>query len=198
MVDVEAEIRAARERGDLHAAATLALEAYGPELLGFLVSLLGDPDAADEAFAQLGEDLWRGLPGFEARSSARTWLYTLARHAAYRLVRGARVRNKYAAPASQISAVAEAVRTRTLPFLRTEARDGIARLRAALDPDDRALLVLRLDRNMSWTEVAAVLAPDEEPVRAAARLRKRFQLVKDRLRERARELGLVGERKDDG
>jgi len=197
-VDSEGEIRQRAEQGDRGAAATLALETYGPELLGFLVTLLGDHDDAAEAFAQLGEDLWRGLPGFAFDCSMRTWLYTLARHAACRLGRGARVRRRHALPLSGVSELAERIRTATLPHLRTEARDAVARLRASLVPDDRALLVLRLDRAMSWTEIAAVLAPEEAAPRAAARLRKRFQLVKERLRGLATAEGLVRGDGDDG
>jgi RNA polymerase sigma-70 factor, ECF subfamily len=50
---------------------------------------------------------------------------------------------------------------------------------------------------MSWNEIARVLLtgePSSEAVtREAARLRKRFQLVKDDLRARAREVGLISE-----
>ena len=190
-MDIEGDIRRRAESGDDEGAATLALTTYGPELLGFLVSFLGNHEEASEAFAQLGEDLWRGLPGFGFRSSMRTWLYTLARHAAHRLRRSARVRRRHFSPLSGASELVESIRSRTLPHLRTEAKDAIARLRASLEPDDRALLVLRLDRAMSWSEVARVLAPDQDERRAAARLRKRFQLVKDRLRALATVEGLV-------
>jgi RNA polymerase sigma-70 factor (ECF subfamily) len=195
-LDIEHEIETACARGDFPGAATRALEHYGPELYGFIVSLMGDRAGAADAFSQFSEDLWRGLPSFAFRSSARTWLYTLARHAAFRVLRSERVRRRHKAPLSELGEVAERVRTATLPHLRSEAKDAIARLRAGLEPDDRALLVLRLDRGLAWSEVARVLAPDEEPVRAAARVRKRFQLVKDRLRVAAEAAGLVRARED--
>lgn len=58
-------------------------------------------------------------------------------------------------------------------------------------PEDRMLLVLRLDREMSWTEVARVLtddAADADVSREAARLRKRFERVKAKLAEQLRGL----------
>jgi hypothetical protein len=76
--------RTARERwaaGDLAAVAELVIRTYGPEVLGYLHAVTRDEADAGEAFAILSEDLWRGLPGFGWRSSLRTWLYVLARHA---------------------------------------------------------------------------------------------------------------------
>lgn len=52
------------------------------------------------------------------------------------------------------------------------------------------LLVLRVDKDLAWNELARVMHPEEaEPLdeeglkREAARLRKRFQHVKERLLE---------------
>ena len=53
------------------------------------------------------------------------------------------------------------------------------------------LLALRIERELPWPEIAHVLAEGEDVTVAAARLRKRFQLLKDRLKKRGRELGLV-------
>jgi RNA polymerase sigma-70 factor (ECF subfamily) len=70
-------------------------------------------------------------------------------------------------------------------------------LRERLPMEDQQILILRVGRNLSWPEIAMVLAEDglrsssEELTREAARLRKRFQLAKDRLRAMAREEGLA-------
>jgi RNA polymerase sigma-70 factor (ECF subfamily) len=194
-MDVEAEIARMRSEGQLKEATVLAIESYGPGVLTFLeVMLRAHADTAD-AFAQACEDLWRGLPRFEGRSSMKTWFYTLARHAAARLRRSAHARR--VAPLSEITDVAERVRSQTRPHLRTEVKVGFAAIRATLDEADRMLLVLRVDRNMSWNDVARVMADeddddsDEALARAAARLRKRFQSVKDSIRERAIATGLI-------
>ena len=78
----EGRLLALVHAGDFDAAATHALDQYGPELFGFLMNTLGSESDASEVFLQVGEDLWRGLPKFAARSSVRTWLYVLARNAA--------------------------------------------------------------------------------------------------------------------
>jgi len=139
----------------LEPAATLALRTYGPELYGFLASQLGNEADTGEVFSQLTEDLWRGLPGFEWRCSLRTWLYLLARHATSRFRsspwnRGGRTGD------SKLDAQIAEVRSHTEPWLRTEVKDRLRRLRDSLAPDDRLLLTLRLDRQLAWNEVALV------------------------------------------
>ena len=194
-MDVEEEIGRLRAAGQLKDVATLAIEGYGPEVLSFLEMMLRDHADASDAFAQACEDLWKGLPRFEGRSSMKTWFYTLARHAASRLRRSTHPGRR--AALSEITDVAERVRSRTRPHLRTEIKHGFAAIRDALDDDDRMLLVLRVDRAMSWNDVARVMADEsdsdssESTARIAARLRKRFQSVKDTIRERAIAQGLI-------
>lgn len=195
VADDEAAIREAHARRDLEAAARLGLERYRTELLSFLYARLRSEADAHEVFAQLTEDLWRGIEGFRWQCSFRTWLYTLARHAAVRFERS---------PANQatrrraLSGVPEPVaseRTRTRPYLRTEVKMRVAALRESLTPEEQTLLVLRVDRGMSWEDVARVLhdgEPDAEALRRHAQsLRQRFQKLKTRLRDRARAEGLL-------
>jgi RNA polymerase sigma-70 factor (ECF subfamily) len=193
---METELEAARLRasGHLNEVATLVISAYGPEVLGFLVTLSSDRADAGDAFAQACEDLWRGLPRFEGRSSLKTWFYTLARHALSRQRRAPDRRRK--APLSELSDVAACVRSETAPHLRSEVVHGVAAIREALPQQDRALLVLRVDRDMPWDQIARVMSDveidtDADCVRIAARLRKRFQTIKETIRTQARALGLA-------
>ncbi|HEX8112091.1 MAG TPA: sigma-70 family RNA polymerase sigma factor [Kofleriaceae bacterium] len=199
-MDVEVEIARLRAAGQLKEVATLAIESYGPEVLSFLEMMLRDHADSSDAFAQACEDLWQGLPRFEGRAAMKTWFYTLARHAASRLRRT--TKPERFAKVSEITDVADRVRSRTRPYLRTEVKAGFAAIRASLDETDRLLLVLRVDRAMSWNDVARVMTDDGDDdsdkgiARAAARLRKRFQTVKESIRERAVAAGLIA-RPDD-
>jgi RNA polymerase sigma-70 factor (ECF subfamily) len=193
-MELEHRIQKLLAGGDLRGAATKAIEGYGPEVFGFLATLVRDPSDASDVFSQACEDLWQGLARFERRCSMRTWFYTLARHAAARFRRAPHRRAGRRVPLSEVTEVANRVRTGTLRYLRTEAKDGVAKIRDALQEDDRTLLVLRVDRGLSWKDIARVLAADDpsDPVldREAARLRKRFQIVKGEIRSRAKEAGL--------
>ena len=195
MDEVDAKLEALIRAGALDQAATQALEAYGPELYGFFVNLMRGETAAVEVFSQTAEDLWRGLPSFRAQCSVRTWMYVLARHAAVRYWRSPWNRGGRTGESKLDSVVADA-RSRTAPWLRTDVKDRWHALREALDPDDQTPLVLRVDRDLSWSDVARVMLGSDDPdaaelTRETARVRKRFQLLKDELRKRARELGLV-------
>jgi len=195
----EESIRALCEGGDWKKAATTAVEAYGGELLGFLAAVLRDEHAAGDVFSQLCEDLWRGLPGFGWRSSFRTWAYTLARNAAMRYLRAPERWRQQQVASDDLAQVAHQVRTETVRYLRSEVKDKVRQLRDSLDPDDQALLILRVDRGLPWDEVAEVMAEEDAPStpaeksRRAAALRKRFERVKEQLRQLAKEQGLLGE-----
>jgi RNA polymerase sigma-70 factor (ECF subfamily) len=202
---LERAIRAHHAGADLAKAAELGLRGYGPEIFAFLHAFQRNDDDAAEVFAIFTERLWRGLPEFAWHCSFRTWAYTIARNAANNYGEQKRVRARVHVPMpepSVLSAIAAEVRSETATFLKTQTKSSVAKLRDALSEEDRMFLSLRLDRKLAWGELARVLhkGPDEEPApevleREAARLRKRFQSIKERLAELARREGLVGNRR---
>lgn len=197
---LEREIRRRCETGDRQQAATLLLEGYGREILGFLTSRLADHDAASEVFSRFTEDLWRGLARFRWQCSARVWCYTLARHAASQHIRELRRRRRHHVPLSRGGTPSELradSRTATPPSARTESKRLITRLRERLSPNDQMLLILRINRCLSWSEVAQVMFHEGEVVsesvlaREATRLRKRYEVAKQKLRAMAEAEGLL-------
>lgn len=187
---LEAEIARLLETNELRAAAAAIIRGYGPAILGYLASLARDPDRADDAFSQFCEDLWRGLPGFRRDASVRTWLYTLAWHAWLRNERDPFRRRGQPLASDDMSRLAADVRSTTALHLRSEAKDAVARLRQQLTPTEQSLLVLRIDRRLSWSEVASVMSTSDEPLDAQTAA-KRFQRVKARLRKLAEDAGLL-------
>lgn len=160
--------------------------------------LLGGESDADEVFAQWSEDLWAGLPRFTRACSARTWLYVLARHAAARFRRSPWNRAARRTTESKLDAICDETRRRTLPWLRTEIKDKWRALRESLEDDDRALLVLRVDRALPWRDVARVTLERVNPTaaelaREEERLHKRFATLKRELRQRAVAAGIVSD-----
>jgi RNA polymerase sigma-70 factor (ECF subfamily) len=100
-------------------------------------------------------------------------------------------------PEGLLSEVAAQTRSRTNAYLKTDVKHRMQELRRRLPAEDQQLLILRVNRELAWTEIAMVLsdegltATDGELQREATRLRKRFQLAKDRLRDLARREGLT-------
>lgn len=172
--------------GDRARATEAALRELGPEIYGWLVTRLATEVDAADAFALFSEDLWHSLARHAGRCSLRTWCYMLARHAAARVVE-ARAHRR-AVPLSQVavSQVVAEVREATSGFLRSEVKARVRLLRERLEPDDQLLLVLRVDKDLGWRDIALVMlgegADDTAVARAAAALRKRFERVKQRLR----------------
>lgn len=184
------------QEGQVGRAVEEALSGYGAELMRLLSSLLNDRERAREAYAIFSEALLVDLPSFRWESSFRTWAYRVARNVAHRLA---------AAPAGREVPVSQGAFehhahhdwSRTRPWLRTDIKDRIRAMRTQLEPYEQRLLELRIDRRMSWTDVARQMTGPGEPMtsealaRRAAVLRQQFQRIKTHLRALAREAELL-------
>lgn len=195
MDESDGRVKQLIQQGDAIAATQLVVERYGAEIFGYVTSLLKDEDLASDAFATACENVYKSILSFRGESSVRTWLYVVARNAAHRQTRGKRRRN-----VERLSDVASALqapmRTATEAFRRTEVKSEISKLRDSLTEEERELLLLRVDRGLSWLEIASVCSgsehTDEETLkREAARCRKQFERTKERLRELAERAGLL-------
>jgi RNA polymerase sigma-70 factor, ECF subfamily len=185
----EAELRLLIEDHEIERAIELALRTYGPELISWLSSMFVNEADAYDAFSWMSEDLWRSIKRFDGRCSIRTWCYMLARHAAFHIRSQPRRRREILL--SHIPSLLGAVSHvwNTTRRGQQHARSIYAEIRRELDDDDQTLLVLRVDRNLAWRDIAIVLlgedADAETIARRAATLRKQFERVKERLRELA-------------
>ncbi len=184
----EQAIAARLDQGNLRAAATEVMKAYGPQVLGYLMAVLRSDDDAREVFSQFAEDLWRGLAHFRRECSFRAWAFKLAWHAASRFYRDPYRQRGCRLMTTDASRLAASVSQSSYrPGGRSER---MTKLRQALDPEEQTLLILRLDKEMPWEEVAQVMSGRGQPVAPAA-LRKRFERLKDKLALLAREQGLI-------
>lgn len=189
--DLDHQVRELLVAGDTRGAATRVLRDLGPEVLGFLSGVLGDADG-DEVYSAWSERLWKSLKGFEGRCSLRTWTYVLARREISRFRKGKKRHAEGRVPLSELQDVLANPKSQTRTTMATAKQRQLTALRDELPIEDRTLLILRVDRKLSFDEIALAFAENPESVtevdrrREAARLRKRFQLVKQRLVARAR------------
>lgn len=188
-MDPEARIRALLDGGDPRGAATEAMRGFGPKIFGYLRSVLRDDTDAGDAFSLFGENLWRGIGTFRGESSFRTWAYRIAWNAALAVRDEAWKRHGRRLETGEASRLAEEIRTTAARVERQ--RTELDALREVLTAEEQTLLHLRIDQQLSWDEIAVVLGTDGSPVEPAT-LRKRFERLKDRLANLARERGLVG------
>jgi RNA polymerase sigma-70 factor (ECF subfamily) len=198
--DVEIAIKSAFDEGDLKRVATLTLETYGPELMGFLAACHRRIAEAEEVFSYFSEDLWRGLPDFKWRCSMRTWVYTLARNADRRYRRNPHTRpGRHVAlkDAPEVMEAIEKIRTGTATYLQTGFRNEVYDLRAQLTLEQQEILILRLDRGLAWRNIAFIMQDENEPEdeaqleRHTQTLRKRYDRIKEKLRRCAEQAGML-------
>jgi RNA polymerase sigma-70 factor (ECF subfamily) len=176
-------------RGEFDQATERTIRLYGPELIAWLCAMLpGEADAHD-AFSRMSEQLWRSLQQFDGRCSLRTWCYMLARQAAFHV--RTRPRHQREVLLATVPSLLGAVTYvwNTSRGVEQQATSVYAEIRSELDDDDQTLLVLRVDRNLAWRDIAIVMlgesADPDAVTRKAASLRKQFERVKQRLRELA-------------
>lgn len=164
---------------------------YAAEIRAFFRSRTASRHSMEEVYSVFTEDVWKGLPQLRSDKHVRTWLYVVARNA---LSRHARVKRRW-----RLRYTFSGLETApTVPNeLRRSygTREGqlakLAPLLSELSTPDRQLLEQRLEKGLPWREIAlqsARTAGDTSEAfvtRESARLRKRYQLLLDTLRERA-------------
>jgi RNA polymerase sigma-70 factor (ECF subfamily) len=175
--------------GDVRGAATLVIREHGPAVLNYLRAVLRDEDLAADAFSLFAEWTWTAIDRFRGASSIRTWAFGVAHNAARRVRDEAWQRRRKRLRTGEASRIALDIRTRSAVRREREAEE-LAELRKHLTTEEQNLLVLRVELELDWNEIAEIVSSDGEPATAAA-LRKRFERVKDRIGRLARERGLV-------
>jgi RNA polymerase sigma-70 factor (ECF subfamily) len=186
---IEQELRERCASGDFGAAVTQALRGYGPEIFSYLMAVTRNRADAADAHQIFSVSLWEQLPAFRWECSLRAWCYVLARGALGRMARG-RTPQVPLSNHPEALAIAAQARSQTQEFLRTAVRERVNALREKLPLDDQTLLILRVNRKLAWRDIARVLAggedlDDKALDQKAAALRKRFERLKETLRELA-------------
>ena len=167
------------------------VEPHRRELRAHCYRLLGSVHDADDALQETLLSAWRGLCGFEGRSSLRSWLYRIATHACLRLSerRPSRVLSRHYGPARSStgdlgtpiteSVFIEPYPDDELPSLASEA-DPAARYDAResvelafvaatqrLPSTQRAVVIMRDAMGFSANEVAETLGTTVASVNSA-------------------------------
>ena len=180
---------ALHEAHDFSGAARVALELLGPRVLRYLRSVLRNEADAADAFSIFAEHLWLGLPSFRHEAPLQTWAFRIAHHAALNLRDEAFRRLACPLPSGEASELAAAIREGSVDE-GEEARQALDRLRALLTLEEQSLLALRVDQELPWAEVAAVLSRGGRHLDVNA-VSKRFERLRERLQELAVREGLV-------
>ena len=115
-------------------------------------------DLTQETFLQA----YRALKGFHRRSSFYTWLYRIAVHLCFHH----RQRSSRVESVAQMPDVPAESAQPLHDLLEAEQRHAVAMAIAALPPQQRAALTLRVHQNLSYKEIGATLRCSEGAARA--------------------------------
>ena len=194
----EAGVREALARDDLRRAVELAVALYGAEVFGFVSGVMDDPTAARDAYVRFVERLWRSVGRFRWHCSLRTFCYGLARREITRrraeVARPSSVRSSSGPSRGPRSQGSDLDSLRAWTTGRATLRAGIDILRSELAPEDREILVLRVDRRLSWRDVALTTLDDVSEgdiQRESDRLALRFVAIKEQLARAAAAHGIT-------
>ncbi|WP_405835799.1 sigma-70 family RNA polymerase sigma factor [Streptomyces platensis] len=123
------------------------------DVLRYVTHLSGDFQAADDLVQDTYLRALRGLPSFEGRSSARTWLLTIARRTVADRIRANRARPRIAA-LDDWQTMAEQAQPEILPGF--DEGVVLADLLCALAPARREAFVLTQLLGMPYAQAASV------------------------------------------
>jgi len=195
--ELERSIHECLRRGEHMRAAELGLLGYEPELRGLLGMELRDPSAVQDVYSSVCENICKSITRFRGECLFRTWAYCVTRHAAYSYLRSHATKHEELRSSLDSHEWVDGVRSSTQPWLKSEVKAAFAALVQRLPQEDQELLFLRINGQMSWEEVVYVLAGEgatlsrDELRKRSSVLRKRFQHIKERLRQMAEEHGLL-------
>jgi len=138
------------------------VERHRPELLRYLVRLLGDEDDAQDACQEACLRAHRAFTRLGPDANARAWLYRIATNSA---LDAARERTRKRARTADIDPDALPAATVAVVEDRAELR-VVARAVGRLPPRQRAALMLRRFHDLEYGEIAAALGGNEAAARA--------------------------------
>jgi len=145
--------------------------------------MLGNPAEAEELVQQAFVRAWKGLPGFRAESSFKTWLYRIATNLS--INRTKRRKPVVELPETLAAPSSEEPEER----YRQRQREELVRSALALLPgDQRSALTLATYEDMSYRDIARAMGKTE---RAVDSLLFRARTNLRRLLEPARKQGVV-------
>lgn len=184
-IRAEEGIRGALAAGQRGLALERLLQLYGPDMRRALHARSNAGLDPEDLYSAFLERVWRGLPGFRAESSWRTWVLRIAWNVAANARAEAFHRRRAPTGAEALEAPGEAARN---PVEEDDARRWLHRVIEGLPPAARTVVKLRIEDELSWRGIARALAPGEDATRRATSLRKSFERTKHHLAQLAREV----------
>jgi RNA polymerase sigma-70 factor (ECF subfamily) len=137
-------------------------ERHRPEILAYLVRLLGDQHDAEDVCQDVFLRAQGAFGRLAPNSNVRAWLYRIATNTGINLARG-RARHRARRAAVEVDTLPA---PSTAGLVERERLRLVARAVEALPPRQRAALMLRQFQGLGYAEIAASLGGSEATARA--------------------------------
>jgi RNA polymerase sigma-70 factor, ECF subfamily len=180
---VDRTVRAALEAGDVAGAVAETIKFYGREIFGFVTAAAAERRVGRDAYARFVAALLQELPRFAWSCELRTFAYFLARR---------ELRKEYSGAGTAPLVVSVEIERGLHASRGRPQRSVVAAVRRCLGPEDRELLVLRIDRGLGWREIALTSlgehATERDIAAESEQLHQRFLILRmqvERLTRRA-------------
>jgi RNA polymerase sigma-70 factor (ECF subfamily) len=162
MDDPDFKLIDATGRGDKDAFESLVRRYQGP-LLNFITRYVGDRSLAEDITQEVFLRVFRAAHRFEAKTKVSTWIFHIAYNQAMtELRRRKRHRNLFEAMNRSRDEVKEEAQTE--PSECFELEEEILAAMGRLPENQRAALLLRVNEDLSYREIAEVLAVSVQSV----------------------------------
>jgi DNA-directed RNA polymerase specialized sigma24 family protein len=181
---LEQRVRRLAAEGRVGRAAGRVLKAHGSELFGFLVAVLDNYRGAAHVYADAAKAMERALAGARWTCSLRTLAYSVVRRELARHLR-ANAARLGEGPAEIDDA------EKTLSCRPVALSMAVARLRGRLADEDRELLILRVDRQLEWEDIAISSLGWDAPRDALAKEVERVVARMDEIRKQLAEVAVA-------
>lgn len=174
---LEQQIDSLLDAQNYNAALTAIEDGYGPEILGYMIARARRRVDAEDAFGNFREAIVKGIRSFRRLCSVRNWLYVVARNELSSFLKSG------VPQAVTLQSDAAAAPTPPSTWLKSQAGRDLSTLRGFLDDDEQEILILRIDRELPFADIAQILSVPPDAMVSEESARQRFQRAKAKLAE---------------
>jgi RNA polymerase sigma factor (sigma-70 family) len=153
---VEQQARQALDADDRRRALELLLGHYGRAVYGYCRRMVRDPDLADDLLQTTFLQAYNSFPGFDGRSSLRTWLFGIAHHRCLDAVKARQRWWRRTDSLEEVYEVAEAADDLEDKAISADIRRVLDACLERLPPHARTAVHLRFQEGYSYVEMAEI------------------------------------------